>query len=296
MLRSGTPSWISGCLRHARTTSTQGSWTRARPSTRCTCGSAGSACWCSWRSTSAPEEIFSHYAYFSSYSDSWVQHAGDYVEQAVTRLGLGADSFVVEVASNDGYLLQHVVSKGIRCLGIEPAANIAEVAVAQRESPPSSTSWAGRRARRSGAAHGRGGPGRRQQRLRPRARHRRLRARAPRPGRRRRLRHHRDPAPAAAHRGPRVRHDLPRALLVPVPADDAAGAGGRGPARRRRRGAVHPRRFIADLVGAEEAEVAPSEAVARVLADEAAAGLDTLEGHPASPPRWRRYATTCSSS
>ena len=76
-----------------------------------------------------PEDIFSHYAYFSSYSDSWVQHAADYVDTAVARLGLGADSFVVEVASNDGYLLQHVASRGIRCLGIEPAANIAEVAV-----------------------------------------------------------------------------------------------------------------------------------------------------------------------
>ncbi len=76
-------------------------------------------------------EIFSDYAYFSSYSDSWVAHAGRYVEQAVTRLGLGADSYVVEVASNDGYLLQHVVARGIRCLGVEPAANIAEVANAK---------------------------------------------------------------------------------------------------------------------------------------------------------------------
>lgn len=77
-----------------------------------------------------PEDIFSDYAYFSSYSDSWVKHAGDYVTEAVDRLGLGADSFIVEVASNDGYLLQHSVARGIRSLGIEPAANIAEVAVA----------------------------------------------------------------------------------------------------------------------------------------------------------------------
>ena len=75
------------------------------------------------------EEIFSHYAYFSSYSDSWVAHAKTFVDEAVNRLGLGSSSFVVEVASNDGYLLQHVVARGIRCLGIEPAENVAEAAV-----------------------------------------------------------------------------------------------------------------------------------------------------------------------
>ena len=76
-------------------------------------------------------EIFSHYAYFSSYSDSWVAHAKTFVEDAVDRLSLGEDSFIVEVASNDGYLLQHVVERGIRALGIEPAANVAEAAVAK---------------------------------------------------------------------------------------------------------------------------------------------------------------------
>jgi hypothetical protein len=75
------------------------------------------------------EDIFSHYAYFSSYSDSWVAHAKRYVDSAVSRLGLTSDSFVVEVASNDGYLMQHVVGRGIRGLGIEPASNVAEVAV-----------------------------------------------------------------------------------------------------------------------------------------------------------------------
>ena len=75
-----------------------------------------------------PEDIFSDYAYFSSYSDSWVAHARRFVDDTATRLGLGERSFVVEVASNDGYLLQHSVARGIRSLGIEPAANIAEVA------------------------------------------------------------------------------------------------------------------------------------------------------------------------
>jgi SAM-dependent methyltransferase len=74
------------------------------------------------------DHIFSEYAYFSSYSDSWVAHARAYVEMAVERFGLGSDSLVMEVASNDGYLLQHVVERGIPALGIEPAANVAEVA------------------------------------------------------------------------------------------------------------------------------------------------------------------------
>jgi SAM-dependent methyltransferase len=77
------------------------------------------------------EDIFSHYAYFSSYSDSWVAHAERFVARAVDRLGLTRDSFVVEVASNDGYLLQHVVRRGIRALGVEPAANVAEAALAR---------------------------------------------------------------------------------------------------------------------------------------------------------------------
>jgi hypothetical protein len=75
-----------------------------------------------------PEDTFTEYAYFSSYSDSWVRHARDFVLGAVDRLGLGADSFVVEVASNDGYLLQHVVTAAIRCLGVEPSVNVGQAA------------------------------------------------------------------------------------------------------------------------------------------------------------------------
>ena len=79
-----------------------------------------------------PESIFGgEYAYFSSYSDSWVEHAQRYVESVTERFGLGADSFVVEVASNDGYLLQHLVERGVPCLGVEPAANVAAVAGAK---------------------------------------------------------------------------------------------------------------------------------------------------------------------
>lgn len=72
-----------------------------------------------------PSDIFSEYAYFSSYSDSWLTHAENFTEMIITRLGLNDQSNVMELASNDGYLLQYFVQKGIPCLGIEPAANVA---------------------------------------------------------------------------------------------------------------------------------------------------------------------------
>lgn len=75
-----------------------------------------------------PQDTFTDYAYYSSFSDSWVDHARGYVEGAVERLGLDSTSFVVEVAANDGYLLQHVVAAGVPCLGIDPAANVAAAA------------------------------------------------------------------------------------------------------------------------------------------------------------------------
>ena len=74
------------------------------------------------------ESIFSEYAYFSSYSDTWVEHAKRYTEMIADRLSLGPKSLVVEIASNDGYLLQHFLPRGIPVLGIEPAANVAAVA------------------------------------------------------------------------------------------------------------------------------------------------------------------------
>ena len=82
-----------------------------------------------------PAGIFSDYVYFSSVSESWVQHARTYVEGVIPRLGLGADSSVVEIASNDGYLLQWFVEAGVPVLGIEPAANVA--VVAEEKSIPS---------------------------------------------------------------------------------------------------------------------------------------------------------------
>jgi hypothetical protein len=89
----------------------------------------------------SPEETFTEYAYFSAFSDSWVRHAAEFVEGAVARLGLGPESFVVEVASNDGYLLQHVVAREIRCLGVEPSVNVG--AAARERGVPTLTAFLG---------------------------------------------------------------------------------------------------------------------------------------------------------
>jgi 2-polyprenyl-3-methyl-5-hydroxy-6-metoxy-1,4-benzoquinol methylase len=78
-----------------------------------------------------PSDIFSEYAYFSSYSDSWLEHARAYTAQMTQRFGLHAQSRVVEVGSNDGYLLQYFVEQNVPVLGIEPAANVAAAAVAK---------------------------------------------------------------------------------------------------------------------------------------------------------------------
>ena len=77
----------------------------------------------------SPEAIFSEYAYFSSYADTWLRHVKAYTDMIVDRLSLDKESQVVELASNDGYLLQYFVQKGIPVLGVEPAANVAAVAV-----------------------------------------------------------------------------------------------------------------------------------------------------------------------
>ncbi|HUX74693.1 MAG TPA: class I SAM-dependent methyltransferase [Steroidobacteraceae bacterium] len=76
----------------------------------------------------APADLFGEYAYFSSYADSWVEHARRYAEAMRARLALSAHSLVIEIASNDGYLLQHFAAAGVPVVGIEPAQNVAEVA------------------------------------------------------------------------------------------------------------------------------------------------------------------------
>jgi hypothetical protein len=80
----------------------------------------------------SPEDIFTEYAYFSSYSDALLQNARDYTDMIVKRLNLGCHSHVVEIGSNDGYLLQYFVQQGIPILGVEPAANVAQAALANR--------------------------------------------------------------------------------------------------------------------------------------------------------------------
>ena len=80
-------------------------------------------------SVTMPEDIFSDYAYFSSYSDSWLEHARGYTDSVTKRFGLNNKSRIVEIASNDGYLLQYFVAKGIPVLGIEPARNVAQAAI-----------------------------------------------------------------------------------------------------------------------------------------------------------------------
>jgi len=77
----------------------------------------------------APESIYTEYAYFSSYSDSWLEHSRTFSDSITSRLGLSSKSQVVELASNDGYLLKNFVEKGIPAYGVEPAANVAKVAV-----------------------------------------------------------------------------------------------------------------------------------------------------------------------
>jgi len=101
-----------------------------------------------------PEHIFSDYAYFSSYSDSWLAHAKKYTDQMVERFRIGAKSFVVELASNDGYLLQYFAEKRVPVLGVEPAANVA--AVAEKKGVPSLVKFFGRETARELVAEGKG--------------------------------------------------------------------------------------------------------------------------------------------
>ncbi|MFQ5557618.1 MAG: methyltransferase domain-containing protein [Acidimicrobiales bacterium] len=90
----------------------------------------------------SPEEIFREYAYFSSYSDAWLDHCRGYVRQMTADLGLDGSSMVVELGSNDGYLLQYFVQQGVPVLGVEPALNVAEAAEAR--GVPTHTEFFGR--------------------------------------------------------------------------------------------------------------------------------------------------------
>src|SRR3954464_11796094 len=101
-----------------------------------------------------PERIFTdEYAYFSSYSDTWLEHSRAYVEAMIRRFGLGAKHLAVEIASNDGYLLQYFVQRGVQVLGIEPAANCAQAA--EKKGVPSIVKFFGTRTAEELAAQGR---------------------------------------------------------------------------------------------------------------------------------------------
>ncbi len=100
----------------------------------------------------SPEHIFQEYAYFSSYSTTWVAHAKAYCEKISSRLKLGPESLVVELASNDGYLLQHFLPVGVPVFGIEPAANVAKVAI--EKGIPTQIDFFGERLARQLAAEG----------------------------------------------------------------------------------------------------------------------------------------------
>ncbi len=117
------------------------------------CAKVCEACWLvQLEAYVTPEEIFEEYAYFSSYSDSWVEHARLYAEAMIERFGLDARTLVVELGSNDGYLLQHFVRRGVPVLGIEPARNVAAVAV--ERGVPTATVFHGRESARRLVAGG----------------------------------------------------------------------------------------------------------------------------------------------
>lgn len=101
----------------------------------------------------SPGEIFGEYAYFSAYSTTWVEHARRYVEMIRGRLTLGSDDLVVEIASNDGYLLQHFEGSGVPVLGVDPAANVARVA--EERGVPTLVGFFGRRTAEQLVADGR---------------------------------------------------------------------------------------------------------------------------------------------
>ena len=230
----------------------------------------------------APEEIFSEYAYFSSYSDSWVEHARR-VRRPTPSSGsaIGPDSLVIELASNDGYLLQHVrrarhsrrsgssrrptspaaarergIETIVRFFGRELAAELvaagrrADLLVANNvlAHVPDLNDFVARDRDRAGA--GRRGDDR-------------------------------VPAPAAPDRGQPVRHDLPRALLVLLVPDGSGGSGRPRAGRVRRRGAPHPRRLAAPVrPAAATGRSPPCPTASASLADrERALGYDTLAAH-----------------
>ena len=226
----------------------------------------------------SPAEIFPEYAYFSSYSDTWVEHARTYADAMIDRLGLAADSSVVEVASNDGYLLRHFAARGIPVLGIEPAGNVA--AAAREVGVQTLVAFFGREI--AGELVG-GRPLRsrcREQRSRAGPGPERLRRRPRRAARAERRPHNRAPASSPADRGAPVRHDLPRALLLLLVHDRAQGARRARPRRVRRRGAADARRLAPHPCPAADAPPRPeSDRVDELAAREDELGYTAVEAY-----------------
>ena len=267
-------------------------------STRCTCGSARSCLLVQLPAYIPPEDIFTDYAYFSSYSDSWVRARGEFVDarrraaraRTLTRSSSRSRATTATCCSTRR-------AAGIRSLGIEPAANVAEAAVASgaadrgdvprrarpaRRSPPSTArptwSWRTTCSRTCPTSS---------------TSARACAALVADDGRRQ----HRDPAPAAADRGQRVRHDLPRALLLHSRCSTTqrvlAAAGLPWSTSRSCRPTAAR---CAPGRCPSEARGEPTDAVAEVLAAEEAAGLHTLEGHDGFAGGVARSATTSWSS
>ena len=194
----------------------------------------------------SPEAIFGDYAYFSSYSESWLRHAADYVAMAIARFGLGADDRVVEIASNDGYLLRNFVARGVPALGIEPARNVA--AVAEAAGVPTRVAFFGTATASELVAEGLAADlVVAQQRPRPHAGARRLRARARAGAETRRPRDPGVPASPSTGRRQPVRHDLPRALQLFLVNRRRRAVRRPRTDHFRCRGALDPRRFAAHL-------------------------------------------------
>ena len=162
----------------------------------------------------APADIFSEYAYFSSYADSWVEHARRYCEDDVRALRLGRESRVVEIASNDGYLLQHFVARGVRVLGHRAGRTTWPPRRIRRGVPTLVKFFGSQTARELRGEFRGGGPAGRQQRARARSGPERLRRRDEAAARRAGRDHDGVPAPAGAHAAQSVRHHLPRALQL----------------------------------------------------------------------------------
>ena len=236
--------------------------------------SARSASWCNWKNTRAPEDIFSDYAYFSSFSDSWLKHCENYCEAMKARFGLDRRALWSKWPATTATCCSISSSETCRCLGIEPAANVAKVAVEKGVptlvrffgTQAGDRTWRRRPVRRPGSRQQRAGAGSGPERLRRRAQDPAEARRRPDAG---------VPAPAAADRAQRVRHDLPRALLVFLAAHHDQDHGSARAEGVRRGGTEIARRIAPRLrLPRRERDTSVEPNVRKVLADEEKAGLD----------------------